>query len=159
MKQWLRKNYQTLITISFFPYLFPLTFLALRIAEVSLPFPETAVRTVILVLLLLLWAIQVILIFLRLARDEYAQKLWDEAARAFTYVIILLPFVVWLFTMIVYDPIAVAYQSNKGRELISPVDFEIAQIIGMVKLVAISGFFTPALFMAIYIWRRWKDAR
>ncbi len=100
-------------------------------------------------------------------RDEYARKLWRHAASAFSYFILLLPFlwvaawaiasrmgrgVVWLQQ----NPIGrIGHDfGNLGNRLI---DVGFHQLEGIDLLIHEMYEFFPVVFAGIYKWHRWRD--
>jgi hypothetical protein len=110
-------------------------------------------------------AMLALVLFSRL-RDEYAERLWRQAAGTYAKFMVLMPFL-WMLLMILDESwwhVADWLRSHPDASLIpersrfpGPNSIGIHQLEGINYLLAkIAGYF-PLMFAGFYKWHRWRD--
>lgn len=109
------------------------------------------------------------LIFFRRFRDEYAERLWQQAARSFVKVILLLPFLWmggWIFAgqlgggtewLRAHPDAQLIPQHGRFPNPKDSVGLYQFEVLNFAVLKTTSYF--PLIFAGLYKWHRWRDER
>ena len=110
-----------------------------------------------------------VLILFRGLRDEYAERLWQQAAAVFVKALLLLP-LIWIAVFFVFldrNGTIDWYRANPAVDFLPPQYHlpNLKQAIGVYQIEGINyvllrtAVYFPLAFAAIYKWQRWRDGR
>jgi cation transport ATPase len=108
------------------------------------------------------WFLTVFLICARFMRDEYAEGLWQKSATMFSYILVLLPAIaiVAAYLYQAYTSPAISIPTPAERAALAAYPRPISwQISGALTLLLYIAAYVPFLFIALYKFNRWRDAR
>jgi hypothetical protein len=162
-----RRNYESILTAAFLVH-FSIEFLIL-ILKYGFGYDEDlqSLDRIILALTpayFLALGTLYVLIFARRLRDEYVDKLWQQAARSFAILIMIAPWL-WIAAWTIrgiFIPDVHWLPSDPMQPLVNsraadPGNIAQHQIEGMDFLAGLLWTWSPPVFVILYKWHAWRD--
>lgn len=168
----LRQNFNLLVDLSFWG----LTIWQLRALALTLGVPrelllagDSAANTAIRAAVIAVQLGSIVLILMRRLRDEYAERLWHQAAGTYTKLLVLSP-LLWMPLLLIfqYHESGFDWYIRNPKESLLPLGMRMPNSsgsLGMYQLEAINFLmaklvaYLPLTFLGLYKWHRWRDSR
>jgi hypothetical protein len=110
------------------------------------------------------FALAILVVTARFLRDEYAERIWQQAAQRFVYFLTIIPLAIGIGLTVVEDSLHVTAQSDLGQALTGSMFYpgmtpETAFFGGAGFMIILVGAFGPIVFVFLYKWCLWRDGR